>query len=466
MMKIKKLFLILCILALCSQVFAMGITEKLKAVVAQLGGSPETLYVCQGGDASIPNSGVCGEAFDDSDVFLDADEWDSNVNTRNQKIGPGDTLVIMDDTAFATLLTVQVDGVAGHPITIKGDNDATAEFNACTTHCIDLTDREYINFEDLKITGAGDSGIRRTDSGGSWAGLAQAHINVENVNISGCTDNGVYLEGDYLSVTDSIFDDNGDASAYHHIYLIGDNMTIAGNKAINSAAGCGLRFYGSEIEVSHNWVAGNDKRPICVQLDTDGLTHQNWKILSNIIISAKDDYFIIFTNDVNSSVYSDIDLFGNVFYNTTANADGLYITDMTNFTYKNNVMTIDDYAFGFINDADATGAVVTYNMYQNVNQWYYGTSGNRTWAEWTGDGFDATGSVEDDDPEFTTAGTDFTPDPDSPLRDAGVDLGTGSDYLALDTDSNVVGDWPNPTTTNQDDDTTWEIGAYGGVSAP
>jgi hypothetical protein len=59
-------------------------------------------------------------AFDVSD-FNTAGNWDSNVDTTNDKIGPGDTVELCDDDnsgVFRSTFTIQGSGTSGNPITI------------------------------------------------------------------------------------------------------------------------------------------------------------------------------------------------------------------------------------------------------------------------------------------------------------------------------------------------------------
>jgi hypothetical protein len=87
----------------------------------------------------------------------------------------------------------------------------------------------------------------------------------------------------------------------------------------------------------------------------------------------------------------------------------------------------------------------------------------RTWATWQGYGFDTNGI--NDNPDFTTPGSDFTLDPASPAIDAGVDLGTGADWEVF-ADASALP--PNtPTLVDQDSvNAPWDIGAFGGYAAP
>jgi|GEM_PF-4530859 len=436
--------------------FIFAIPFWLAVLIPVAWGAAETIYVCQGGDGSSVNAGVCATAFDDSDVFVNGDNWDANVDTTNQKIGPGDTIYLMDDTAFSTQLVGRESGTSGHPITIMGDGDGDAEFNNCTTHCISIDNLVYFDIKDLKITGSGDSGIMRNDDGASWAALDECHVNITNVNISGCTDAGVHITGDYFTITDSVLTDNGDTSAWHNIYAIGDNITISKSSFTNSAAGCGIRAYGSNLEVSYNFISGNARRPLCPYTGATGETHQYMTYHHNIVQSAANDSFTSFGRS-DDSVFSDVYMYNNVFYNATANAHGFSISNMTNFKFKNNILVCDDYALAFITAGDKTGAVVENNIYYNVDRWYDAGSERANLAAWQ-----AATSFDDDslltDPLFVNAPTDMNLKPASPARNFGI-------YLSgYETALNPNASWPDDVLTIEDILNAGPYGSFRGAA--
>jgi len=245
------------------------------------------------------------------------------------------------------------------------------------------------------------------------------------------------------------------AESFHNVYTYGDNLTITENLLTGSNNGCGARFYGSDIDFSYNYISGNALRPIYVSIDTDSLTHQNVDIHHNIMSSSVDNYFILFDNGAATSVYSDWYVYNNTFYNTTAGADGFYVQNMTNFKFVNNIVVLDDAAIGFITAGDETGAVVNYNIYYNVDRFATST-GYKTWTQWRVLGYDAN-SIWEDNPDFTTPGTDFTLLTGSPAINTG-DSTLGATY---DDALHSTSTWPDGVVTlNQDDYGLWEIGAY------
>lgn len=347
---------------------------------------------------------------------------DASVHNA-ETFAAGDVIVICDDDPIASVLQPPTSGESGNVITYQGDGDSTAEFSNCTGHCINIGQQVYLTIQNLKIDTAVDYGIIRSDDGATWADYDQAHIVIDNVEISGVVDTGIFMKGDHLTVSNSTLTDNGDtSSAYHNVYLIGDNLTVSGNSLTDAPEGCGLRIYGSDIDILRNTITGNATRAICVQLDTSGLTHQTWTIAYNLITQTVDDYFIQFQNGAATSVYSGISLYNNTFYNPTAGADAFYINDMTDFTFRNNIVVIDDYGMGLISSTGTTN--ITNNMYHGADRYY--ETADRTWAAWTGLGYDANST--EDDPEFVSAGTDFNLQSTSPAINTGVDVSLTTDY--------------------------------------
>ena len=95
--------------------------------VANVEAYTETFYLRANGDGSAPET-IDG-AFDVSD-FNTPSNWDTD-DSDDGKIGPNDTVIILDDdgvirpagpgAASKALLTIQGSGLSGKPITIQGE---------------------------------------------------------------------------------------------------------------------------------------------------------------------------------------------------------------------------------------------------------------------------------------------------------------------------------------------------------
>lgn len=83
----------------------------------------ETFYLRASGDGSAPKT--VGGAFDAAD-FNTAGNWTASDAQDDGKIGPGDTVIVLDDDGpIRATLTVQQSGLSGKPITIQGEAAAT-----------------------------------------------------------------------------------------------------------------------------------------------------------------------------------------------------------------------------------------------------------------------------------------------------------------------------------------------------
>jgi len=355
-------------------------------------------------------------------------------------------------------MTFPSSGTPGNPIIIRGNGDSTAEFDSCANDCIDISNKTNITIIDLKITDATGNAIYRADDAESWADLDTANIIIENCDISGSSQSGIKIKGDAVTIRYNTLDDNGAAGtpAYHNIYYTGDDNIIEKNSLTNSDVH-GVRGYGDVI-IRYNYFSGNAQDAINLFDEAGGEVHSAVKIYYNLILSSAGtgEYFIGLDSSTEEDIWDAPEIINNTMYNTTSGSDGILFDNTTDVVVKNNIIQVEDIALGFIDAAADDNADIAYNLYYNVDQ-YYTSTGVKTWAQWIALGYDDDGSIEDDNPDFTTPGSNFTLLSGSPAINVG-DSTLGATY---DDALHSTSTWPDGVVTlNQDDYGLWEIGAY------
>ena len=201
--------------------------------------------------------------------------------------------------------------------------------------------------------------------------------------------------------------------------------------------------YTSNCIVRYNWIDTCRNKGIAAGRSVSNL------IYSNIILNSGTG--ITIKNPISD---------GNIIYNNLifGNDSGIYHDkDDDTQIIKNNIFSDNDYGI-FAPDGNASytsnPTVVpseSYNLFYDsaTNHIERGTDGATS--------INAT-SI-DDNPDFTTPGTDFTLQSTSPALDVGVILGTDFRYI-LDPSTNIAADWPDSVVTKMQGN-LWNMGAYG-----
>lgn len=214
----------------------------------------ETFYLCIGGDGSAPKDGTCAHAWAVAD-FNNSANWTSSDAQDDNKLGPGDTIILMHDGgkivgAGTATLTIQRSGLSGKPITIQGDGLAVVSGEGGTPtvgerKAIYALSKDYITINDLEIC----YGFRHTMNA-----YACDYWNVKNCEVHHCTADGTtaMLLGatghdwtiEYCNYHDVVED--------HLIYFFEDGANPTTNVtvqycAFSGATASGVKFNGTSV---------------------------------------------------------------------------------------------------------------------------------------------------------------------------------------------------------------------------
>lgn len=162
------------------------------------------------------------------------------------------------------------------------------------------------------------------------------------------------------------------------------------------------------------------------QVDTAENHHISYNIFNDISY-----YGIRFINGTTGAYADSIDILNNVFYSSNAinNLIGiglLTVGTTTNLNVSNNIIMGFDLAPMFANGA----AGQTMDKINISNNLMYGNGNSNAplFSSLTPTNYTYANNVINDNPDFTTAGSDFTLAEGSPAIDAGLDVGLTTDY--------------------------------------
>jgi hypothetical protein len=169
---------------------------------------------------------------------------------------------------------------------------------------------------------------------------------------------------------------------------------------------------------------------------------QDHEIRYNIFNSIE-YYGIRFINGATGAFVDSVNIYNNVFYSpsgmsTLIGIGLLSVGTTTNLNVINNIIQGFDYAPMFANGA----AGQTMDKINISNNLMYGNAnGNEPlFSSLTPTNYTYANNVINDNPDFTTAGSDFTLQSVSPGRDAGLDVGLTTDFLEYAVPYNSVVD--------------------------
>ena len=341
-----------------------------------------TYYVCDGGNASAPTDGTCGNAYADIEDCLDAQDLGAddvialagNV-TEDDVIswGTADSGTGVDD--YVTL-----DG-NGYILTLAGDGN----------HGIQLTAASYVYIKDIIITGI------TTDSMGAIALKNDSdYIVIDNVEIydgvSGDNTNGIVIRGDtgeapdYVEIKDSIFRNlnkgiaitssvtGRTAPTYIHVY----NNTIYdmdeglasiadGIACYDEAGAVALNITGSVFE--YNDIHNTPDQAIDVTSCGDVTMRYNLIYDTGI---AGDGQGIKLGDTATNPVGENIYVYGNVIHDTESS--GIYYGEASPWIYNNTFYNIggeairtDSTAYATMPVGSADGVYIYNNIIHTAN---------------------------------------------------------------------------------------------------
>ncbi len=440
--KVRKLAFILFLLYLSIPISAYGVTYDREEYT-------EVFYLSNNGDGSNPKAGTTAHAWDSADVN-NGNNW-NNVDLADNKLGPNDCLVILDDDAdITTWLVVQNSGLSGKPITVRGEAGGEAVIS-CNAYkfCVLVENKSYLVFKNFTVKNAASDNFKILAIGGS-----SEHIVVENVVSEHAQRWGFWVTSstdrncDYITFHNCESSYNGDNGFHvtqnapsgdgveywycnsHHNGMISNShgfscyggstegkssnvhwyfCEASYNKedAATGAEGYGwlVDSYSTDCEIISCYAHHNEGTGFGIGLNSDnnGIYYS---------ISANNDEFGIY-----SSKGANINLFNNTIYNNgldgSGNDDGIRLINCSSVNLKNNIL-LNHPGFGLI--VGGTSSVkCTHNC-------FYGNASSAL------SGVSCTNALSSDPQLWDKDVGDYRLLRSSPCIDAGVDVGLTRDF--------------------------------------
>lgn len=340
----------------------------------------ETFYLRNSGDNSAPET-VAG-AFNAAG-FNTAGNW-AATDTDDAKIGPNDCVIILDDDgAITTSLTIQNSGLAGKPITIIAEVGAPPILAGNANPILAAYGKSYITFQDI-VTVAAVNTYNAVNMGNTCTNIIFNNCNFSagakgilftkgnSLTINGCnihdnTNNGIEIgaadniNAYSISITNNIITGNGinGIDCYYGDVGVGESgamysVTISGNTITGNTQN-GIRFY------SKNPTGGVTHEAYGIDIDSNtiysnghtGISCRDW-------IATAQNYIrnnLVYSNCANLTQ-------GGIW---CGNQDGTIIEN--NISYNNLTTGVD--GAGILIDMECAGVICRRNL-------CYGNAGTAT----------------------------------------------------------------------------------------
>lgn len=284
--------------------------------------------------------------------------------------------------------------IGQHGIRIK-DNRKTA-YNIVTSCTVDTNTVSYARRHGIVFAnGVSDGTIKNNTSHHcGWGGTGVGGTGGHNISLWGDDATG--------NPRNNIIEKN---TAYN-CFIATDGTEGNGIQADDFTKDCTYRY-----NISYD----NEGSGLC----DNGVSGQNWYF--NLSYGNGSGSQSNFAGGMMASQGNDLEVYNNTFYDNEPCGFGHFGTSVS-YTLKNNIFSENDtYEIRFGVNGDI-GETFDYNcVYHSAGGSFMRTGGaSRTWAGWTGQGYDANGV--NDNPDFTTPGSDFTLQTGSPCIDVGVDV--------------------------------------------
>ena len=467
----------------------------------------------------VDNSG-CGDCADYRVVQRDCGSGtEQNYDTIQEAVdalsAAGDIINVRPGTYNETVTgtSKQVGASWESPITIQGyTGDAMPVINGGASYAFiaETLDDYYWIFDGLKFTRADISStnytlftantsyfrIQNSTIDGCWRGYNAGSVIADNITFDGGGTAVQPIAWQMIDIGGHLVQDcNITNYTGRGIWIAdaGDGNKILRNKIYDStshaatgSAGIDIDNYGKANQsdsniVEDNFISNWGNNGIQFENCTNSIMRGNWSYQNDYGFCVI-DYDAYRGNNTNNILHSNISvesldggiriieaygtkIYNNTIYNNTTSHGCITLKGTTypcnNTDIRNNTMyqpAASDACLWFP-EGTPTGITCDYNIYYNASQtdviydedsaaWY-------TLAEWVAATAYDDNSIQDN-PDFTTVGSDFTLTSVSPAIGAGADLGNGL-YYGLDPTSTWTG---NVKPVNQDDYGDWEIGAF------
>ena len=361
---------------------------------------------------------------------------------------------------------------AANVLSIYSDSDPSAKVieAAIRNQCVDQNEKSYLRFENIKLDksklismridgNATDITLNAVDSDKSFNDGFQvgvtggAAVTPSNVTFDGCAI--TLFNREDTSQAPGILQFNGTSGGDN---LIIRNCTISSDVDTDNSGNAEdgiIVMDGDDILIENNVISGVDHG---IQMRGSGVGSKDvetFTIRYNTINSFDDAIWLRGTSEADSTIYYNLitgsgdscfdiigeggTIYNNTCYDGRSNAVTLQTLAATKVIFKNNILsnTANDASQIYIDDSnsvDISNSTFDNNLYYRVTPSadFYSMSGGGgdNFADWQSThSQDASGLNEN--PDFTTPGSDFTLQAVSPCRDAGADVSLTPDYAGV-----------------------------------
>jgi hypothetical protein len=435
----------------------------------------ETFYVCQGGDGTQPDSAECGASGTcwDTQDFGDAANWDGDDRVDG-KIGPGDTVVLLDDCGTLTrnsggeVLAVRRSGLSERPITVRGEVDGSTRIDGQNAReCIFTGNKSHLVLSDFECTRGEPFGILIWDS--DYVTIQDAKIHdARRANIQFAGANGLVTRCELYNSHEE-----------HGLYFSEEftrDCTIEYNYSHDNRSS-GFQFNSNSTNqtgmvVRYNWIENNREQ------DINNLGMNGGEIYGNVIVNTRGDawHAVWFGDDGPGEAAYGVKVYNNTIFGeygwALAVGDG-----SAGHQFYNNIVVLSGSSGVIVEIAPGSNVTLDYNSYYRgtfENAWSVNGNSHSSLAAWRESlggcpetGNDC-GSLDGDPRLADPENGDVSLFPDSVCIDAGTDS-IGSRYrMMIDSGSTRVQFGPKGSLALRDQadfGTGWEMGAYVAVSA-